>query len=303
MRSASPGLVAFLLTRRPYFVADLFTFTFLSATQPVYRLTSADQDIAWGGFTWHGSTPTLGVALQARDPKYPGATRANWNVKNTLDVPTYELQLVSDGSDYTDDALNIKALAHNGLWDGCQVLCQRAFMPTFGDTTFGLVDIFGGVVGPVQIGARGVKLTIKGANVKLQQFMPRNRYSYGCIHALYDAGCTLARGAFTVLDAVGVGSTSQRILWGGAVPATPAQYGLGYVTFVNGVLRDQVRTIQVADADGFTVAYPFYDTPAPGDQILVTFGCDKTLVTCDTVFGNSIHFRGFPYIPPPTQAI
>jgi len=304
MRAANPQLIAFLLSKRPYYQADLFSFAFLNGVQPTLTLTSSDQDItdSTTGTTWFGSTPALGVAVLARDPAYPSATKSRWNSKNTVEVPTLDLELNSDGGDYSG-GLNIKAMAHNGLFDGCQVTFQRAVMPVYGNTSLGLVMMFQGPVGPVQVAARGVKLTVKGANVRLQQFMPRNRFELGCIHALYDSGCTIARSAFTVANTVGAGSTAQRILWGGTVPPTPAQYGLGYITITSGEAISQVRTIQSGDAGGVTLMYPLYDVPATGDTFTVAFGCDKTLATCTNVFSNAAHYRGFPFIPPATMAV
>ena len=188
------------------------------------------------------STPSLGVAIAGRDPAYPSATRSRWNLKNTIEVSTLDLELNSTGTDFRS-GLNIKALAHNGLFDGCQVTLQRAFMPSYGDTSLGLVTLFQGPVGPVQVAARGVKVTVKGGNVKLHQFMPRNRFELGCIHALYDQGCTMARGDFTTANTVGAGSTASVIYWGSGTPATPAQYGLGYITFTSGVAEGQRRSL------------------------------------------------------------
>jgi uncharacterized phage protein (TIGR02218 family) len=304
MRDATPQLVAFLLTKRPFYQADLFSLAFLNAIQPTLTLTSSDQDVTdiFSGTTWYGSTPALGVAVLARDPGYPSATRSRWNTKNTVEIPTLDLELNSDGSDYAG-GLNIKAMAHNGLFDGCQVTFQRAVMPVYGNTSLGLVMMFQGPVGPVQVAARGVKLTVKGANVRLQQFMPRNRFELGCIHALYDSGCTMVRGSFTTANTVGAGSTAAFILWGGTVPAAPGQYGLGYITFTSGVCEGQIRTIQAGFPEGVQLMYPLYDVPAPGDAFTVAFGCDKTLATCTNVFNNAVHYRGFPFIPPATMAV
>lgn len=37
--------------------------------------------------------------------------------------------------------------------------------------------------------------------------------------------------------------------------------------------------------------------PAPGDQIRLEAGCDRTAATCQSKFGNFLNFRGFPDIP------
>ena len=38
-------------------------------------------------------------------------------------------------------------------------------------------------------------------------------------------------------------------------------------------------------------------TPAPGDRLRVTAGCDKRFETCRDRFANALNFRGFPHIP------
>jgi len=38
-------------------------------------------------------------------------------------------------------------------------------------------------------------------------------------------------------------------------------------------------------------------TPAPGDAIRLTAGCDKRFETCRIKFANTLNFRGFPHIP------
>ena len=304
MKNANPQLIAFLLTKQPYYSSDLFSFEFLNAIEPPLYLCGTDVDISdvVSGITWAGSTPQLGVALLARAPAYPSATRTRWNLKNTVEVSTLELELNSDGSDY-DSGLNIKALAHNGLFDGCTVTMQRAFMPVYGNTSLGLPVLWQGPVGPVQIGARGVKITVKAAIVKLQQYMPRNRFQLGCIHALYDSGCTKNRADFTTGYTAGAGSTASFLVWGGSPPASFAQYGLGYVTMTSGAAEGQVRTVQQGFNTGLQLIYPLYDVPAPGDTFTATFGCDKTEGTCDAVFSNTANYRGFPFIPPATSAV
>lgn len=303
MKDATPQLIAFLLMKLPFLSSDLFTFTFFNDLPPPLYLCGTDQDITdpVSGITWYGSTPQLGVAWPtSRAPAHPSVTRSRWNIKNTVEVSTLEIEVNSDG---TEGGINIKALAHNGLFDGCTVTFQRAIMPVYGDTSLGLPTLWKGPVGPIQVTARGVKLTIKAAMVKLQQYMPRNRFQLGCIHSLYDVGCTINRASFTASYTAGAGSTASFVTWGGSAPASFAQYGLGSMTFTSGDCQGQTRTIQQGFAEGLQPIYPFYDVPAPGDAFTASFGCDKTRNTCDTVFNNDANYRGFPFIPPATSAV
>lgn len=42
---------------------------------------------------------------------------------------------------------------------------------------------------------------------------------------------------------------------------------------------------------------PMEASPAPGDPVVLTVGCDKSFTTCRTRFGNALNFRGFPHMP------
>ena len=39
------------------------------------------------------------------------------------------------------------------------------------------------------------------------------------------------------------------------------------------------------------------ESDAPGQRVLLREGCDRTLATCSTRFGNAINFRGEPHLP------
>ena len=292
MRPASSALIAFLASGQPFWTADLFTFTLLNGN--VLRLASSDIPITYSGNTWAAVGPAI--------------TRSTWSAKNTIDVPTLDMTLWSTGTDLNDGQPvynggdeNIKQLIHNGLLDGSLVTLQRAFMPQPGDTAFGLVTLFGGKAGPITIGARGAKLTYKGANVKMQAYMPRNTYKIACIHSFCDAGCTLSAATFTFSNYVSAGSTKKTILWGGTAPAL-TNLPQGYVTFTSGPNDGEVRTIVAADSSGFTLAYPLYQNPVAGDTFTTTQGCNKTEAKCKE-YGNDQNFRGFRFIPPATQGL
>ena len=280
MRTATPALQAFLASKLPFWTADLFTFTLRDGT--VNRWTSADRDI-WANTNLFSA---FGPAL----------TRTRWAVKNTIEVPEMEIKMLSNGSDYSGS--NIKLLIHNGLLDGAQITLERAFMPTFGDTSAaGVVLLFSGYASSITIGALGATIKTKGANVYLQRYMPRNNYTLSCVHTVYDAGCTLNRSSFTSGNQVAAGSSDTYIKWDSSPPYTASRYALGTLTFTTGVCEGQTRTIDSVDSSGFILSYPLYETPATGDHFTIQVGCDRSLVTCN-LFSNSIHYRGFPFIPP-----
>lgn len=286
MRAVPSALAAFILSGDPCFRADLFTIQ-LSGGGTVY-LTSADQNVVYGGNTYLAN-------LMAID-------RTGWSLKNTTDVPAMTMQFYSTGEDYTEGE-NFMQLVHNGILDGAYITVSQAFMPTFGDTSLGVVLVFTGFSAPAQITSRGVMLTVKGDNVLMQQYFPRNVYQLGCIHNLGDSQCQVNLADFTTDNSVGGGGTVNQIFipWG-TVPGTPALYQLGIIKFTSGAALDQARGIQTANSSGLTLYYPLYDVPAPGDTFTVQYGCDKTTATCQNVFSNLQNRRGFEFIPPAETA-
>src|SRR5437763_16259955 len=95
------GGAAFLASRKPCFVAELFTVTLAGGA--VYRWTSCDESLSVAGHTW----------ACARDGA-PLVSRTRFGVKNTVEVPELELKLACSDTLFG----NLKAQIHNGLFDG-----------------------------------------------------------------------------------------------------------------------------------------------------------------------------------------
>lgn len=297
MRTINPTLLAFLRSRQQFFKADLFKFTLADGT--VYTWTSYDQDLLVPPYTYSALGPII--------------DRTKWGIKNTVDIPEMEIQIYSTGADLPDGT-NLKLLAHNGLFDFATVLLSRVYMPSPGNTTLGVVDLFLGSIAQITIDALGVKMTTKGANNSLAQYMPRNQYQLSCLHTLYDAGCAPnpgqpgggpARADFTIENAVGAAlpATASFIPWG-SEPANSGNFNYGYVQFSSGVANGIRRTIQAADGTGITLSYPLYQVPSVGDTFTATYGCSRTLgATGCAFFNNTQHWRGFKYLPPATYGI
>ena len=237
---------AFLASRAPCWVAELFTITLTDGT--VRRWTSFDQSLAVAGHTW----------LCARDGA-PLISRNRFGVKNTVEVPELELRIGCS------DALlsNLKAQIHNGLFDGATVEMDRVFMPTPGDTQFGCVVLFSGRLAGVTIDAEGITVTSKGHNVLMNQQVPRNLYQTNCLHTFCDTGCAIGGGhaAFTFTGQVVVagGLTSGTIHWSQPGGFAAGRFTLGKVTMTSGAAIGQVRTVRLATTNFLFLTYPLYD--------------------------------------------
>jgi len=285
---------AFLASRKPCFVAELFTVTLLSGT--VYRWTSFDESLTIAGHTW----------ACARDGA-PLVSRNRFGVKNTVEVPELELRLSCT------DALsgNLKAQIHNGLFDGATVEMDRVFMPAPGDTRFGAIVLFSGRLSGVAIDAEGVVLTAKGHNVLMNQQAPRNLYQTNCIHTFCDAGCTLSAPAYTFTGRTTIAGTTAKALRWTLPPGFAAdRFTLGKVTMTGGPAAGQVRTVRLASGLFLILTYPLTDAPNIGDSFDILMGCDRQQASCQTrkqangtAADNGQHYRGFPYVPQAELAV
>jgi uncharacterized phage protein (TIGR02218 family) len=218
-----------------------------------------------------------------------------------MTVPTMDISLLSLNADFEGGG-NLKLQVHNGLFDMASFTLRRAYMTTPDDaTTLGSVELFGGVIGSINLDGGKAVMTAKGRNNLLAQPVPRNVYQLGCLRSFCDVNCTLLRASFTSAKVVGPAPTRTFIPWNGAPPGNAALYKYGTVTFTSGLNAGQKRNIGIADSTGLTLMYPTYYTPVAGDLYTAFEGCDKTNVRCNSL-ANEDHFRAYPFVPPPDAA-
>jgi len=308
MRAVPSGISNLLAAKVPFAKADLFTITLLNGT--IYRWTDLDQTVILLGF---GATTYTFLA------QGPCLQRTTLGVKNTVEVPELVIKLSALDTDFVG-GLNIKTQLHNGYFDGASVFLDRTFLalPIGGNpikASLGVIGgntvdptggLFAGRMSQAKITAVGAELTVKGANVLMNQSVPRNSYQVPCLHTFCDAGCTLAAATFTSANTAAAGSTVRIVKWG-SVPGTPSNYTFGKLTMTSGAASGQVRTIKSATAAGIVLQYPLYNTPAPGDTYNVMKGCSKGLndgsgQDC-TTYANTQNFRGYPFTPTADNAI
>jgi len=275
-------------------VGELFSHTLANGT--VYRWTSFNQSLAVSGNTWTASVDGA-----------PLITRNRFGVKNTVEVPEFEIRLGC-----SDTLLgNLKTQIHDGLWDGARIEMDRVFMPSPGDTQFGYVLLFNGRASSVVIDAEGVTLTCKGDNVLMNQQAPRNLYQTNCLHTFCDANCALAESAYTFTSqAAGAGSDAGSIAWNTPSGYLPSDFINAKVTMTSGAANGQIRTVRYASSTSLALTYPLYDAPAAGNTFNILVGCVKQQTDCQNrkpiaggMVDNIQHFRGYPYVPPAEIAV
>ena len=296
MKTASPALVAFLNSLRPdadaaLIMADLFTITLASgsivgvAAGTQLRYTDIDFPVLWGGQVYLSSGP------QISGLKYKGSIGVN--------VDSQKMTVSAWPSDMVGGVTFLQAV-QQGLLDGAEVQREKAFFSSmdgpYPATPVGTVVLFKGRVTSIdQVGRTTAQITVASDMTLLAVDMPRNIYSPSCNNVLYDSGCGLSRGAFTVAGVVGAGSTTTVINWSSAT----VNFQQGAVTFTGGANTGIVTTVKVAGTGSLGLSYPLPEVPAVGDTFTAVWGCDHTQATCLGKFANMANYRGFPYVPPP----
>ena len=287
MRAASSALIALLASTSEFFMCDLLTITQLSGA--VTRLTTWDTSLTIGGNTFSAGPLTF-----VRDTM-------KVSIGVTADTMGVTLQCGSGAAAVLLGSVPWPQAVRTGALDGARVKLERLFMATPGDTSAGTVALFSGRVAEATPSRDMVALSVKSDLELLDTQFPRNLYQPGCMHTLFDAGCTLSKAAFAnpLTTLIGASPTSVS-----ATTSRPTQYfDLGTITFTSGALSGlsfSVKSFVLTGGTGtFTFAQPLPSAPAAGDTFTAYPGCDKTLTTCQTKFSNLAHFRGYPFIPAP----
>ncbi|RYE96204.1 MAG: DUF2163 domain-containing protein, partial [Oxalobacteraceae bacterium] len=179
---------------------------------------------------------------------------------------------------------------HSGRFDGAQV-------------AVGVVDwenmdhavLYRGEVGAVSEEAGGFSAELRSAKAVLE-LDPIPRTSPTCRAQFCGPGCGLSAARFTHEARLSsLDPDSNRVTFTGA-PAAAALLN-GSLRWIDGPQAGIAMQVIDADADGLLLDIALdLDTP-PGTRALLRGGCDHTLATCATLFGNAANFRGEPFLP------
>jgi uncharacterized phage protein (TIGR02218 family) len=282
MRTASAPLIALINGSNEYLIADLISI--ILVTGSVLYYTSADVNIVYGGNTYvpfpfeRGSTKTV-VGTQV----------------DTLDVTLFA------GISNLISGIPIPQFASNGGFDGADVTLYRAFLTSWTAAPTGALIMFTGSISDATPSRTTVQLTVKSDLELLNIQMPRNLYQAGCLHSLYDTGCTLNKASFA--SNTTINATSTKLSLNCALATAAGYFDQGYLVFTSGQNAGVSRTIKKHTLGNFIIALSLPFTPTVGDAFTVYAGCDKTQATCTSKFNNVIHFRGYPFIPIPETAV
>jgi uncharacterized phage protein (TIGR02218 family) len=283
MKPASAALVALLADSEQFIMADLYTFTLIGGS--LLRYSAAPTAVSANGQTF------------ALGPKFE---RSRTKVVIGTQVDELEVRVYPEPTDLIG-GLPFMEAAWQGQLDGALLQLERAFMPTYGDTSPGTVVLFAGRISDIDCSRTGMELKCRSHLELLNIQMPRRLWQASCTHVFGGPMCGLDRESFGITFSAGAGST-QTVITNAPSSATP--FVLGTIKGITGSNAGLCRTVTAFVSGGTaTVKLGFLFPVATGDQFQLLPGCDRTMATCTNVFNNAAHLGGFPFIPTPETAV
>jgi uncharacterized phage protein (TIGR02218 family) len=284
MKPASAALMALLDSGQQFIMADLYTFTLVGGM--VLRYSAAPTALTINGDSY------------AAGPKFE---RSKTKTVIGTQVDELEVKVYPEPTDLIGAVPFLQA-AWQGQLDGALLKLERAFMPSYGDTSPGTVVLFAGRVSDIDCSRTGIEMKCRSHLELLNIQMPRRLWQSACTHVFGDAMCQFDRSSLQATFAAGPGSTASQIAT--AISPNPANlYVQGTIIGLTGANAGSSRTVANMNAGWVYMKLAFLSPVEAGDQFRLLPGCDRTLATCSNVFNNALHFGGFPYIPTPETAV
>ena len=291
MKSAGTNTLA-ALSSGQFYKAELYDIALTSGA--TLRFTSYDLPLSLGATAY---------------PSNLIVRRGSISQRVGLESQSLDLELAPQAdavSAPTVGGLPFLQAVRQGFFDGARVTMRKVFMavPASGlpvNTNGESVVWFVGTVADANAGRQMARLTVESDLARLNIQMPRNVLQPGCVHSLFDGGCTLVKATWTQSGTVSAtGPNTSGGFTTGLTQATDF-YSLGVITFTSGANSGLSRTVRSHSntSGALVLVSPFPSAPATGDTFTIVPGCDKQQATCSGKFSNLVHFRGFPYVPVP----
>lgn len=302
----SPGATEALLLSDSFVQCDLYTIT--CSFGAVLRYTTAPMNINVSGTIFHADQVLVDIANSSKGHWKVGTSADTWQV--IMAPRSYDAGARQSNPD-TIGGLPFIEAAKKGVFDGADVQVDRAILPSWPRLPAsqalptGAFTLFRGIMGSVDVGRSQVAMTILSYMDLLQSNSPRNVFQSGCIHTLFDAGCTLLAGSFVVSGTVAAGSTQGSINSTVAAPGGSGTYLLGRIKMTSGQnagFQRGVRNWTVGSPNIIVPTCPFFFPINTGETFQIYPGCDKTTTQC-TAFSNIANYGGQQKIPASTSAL
>jgi uncharacterized phage protein (TIGR02218 family) len=282
-----------ILAAGQFYKAELYQFDLVGGTTLYF--TNSDSPRTVAGVTYlTGLTIKRGAVAQ----------------KVGLEVQSLDLDITPQSDNpagpITIGGAPFLSACRSGALDGARVKMSKLFLSSWQDTSPGAVPWYQGRVNQVRAGRFTATITVHDDIEILNIAMPRNVLQTGCVHTLFDAGCTLLKSSFQVSGSV---SGSPTVLqFNTNLTQVNNYFDLGVITFTSGPNNGLSRVVKTyLNASGqITLIAPFPSAPASGNTFTIVPGCLKTQAACSNTnsangpaFNNLTHFRGYPYVPVP----
>ncbi len=242
----------------------------------VQGFTDHDRDITYDSLTYKAATGFSPSAVE---------NSASLRVDN-LDVNG----MLSSESITEDDILA-------GRYDFAEI---DIFQINYTDTSQGILKLRRGWLGEVSLTRQHFVAEVRGLTQLLSQDIGEY-FSPSCRASLGDSRCKVNMASHTVTGSA-TSVASRSAFTDSTRSEASALFSGGKITFTSGAnngLSMEVKEYFYKSSSGGTLslALPMPYTIAPGDGYSLQKGCDKTLGTCHSRFGNVANFRGEPHVP------
>ncbi|MHA7820397.1 MAG: DUF2163 domain-containing protein [Erythrobacter sp.] len=154
--------------------------------------------------------------------------------------------------------------------------------------------LYSGTLGQIEDDGHGFSGELRSAKSILEKdLVPRT--SPTCRASFCGRGCGLSANMFTSrVTLAGIDFDLNRVRFSSIVADHHVD---GQLRFLSGPQTGSVFTILSASGDWLALDRPLSESVAIGTPAELREGCDHTLNTCSSRFGNAINFRGEPFLP------
>lgn len=154
--------------------------------------------------------------------------------------------------------------------------------------------LYHGSIGTVSEEAAGFAAELRSAKAALEAD-PVPRTSPTCRAEFCGPGCTLSAARFThEAQASAIDLAENRVAFDAL---DPAAFAGGAVRWLDGPHAGLRMEVVAAGPAGLVLDIPLAEALEPGTPALLREGCDHTLATCASRFGNAVNFQGEPFLP------
>lgn len=206
---------------------------------------------------------------------------------------------VSDGFD--TDSVDVKGALTSGAiraedlrvgrWDGASL---AIFMTDWEAPEAEILVVARGELGEVSVSGDAFEAELKGPTITLERPVVEQT-SPECRASLGDKRCRIDMTGRVRLARVV--ACAEAVLTVDAVEPSLNAHAYGRVRWIGGANSGLTSSVRSSAGNQVTLREPPAFTPAAGDLVELSEGCDRSLATCSARFGNAVNFRGEPHLP------